>query len=78
MLKVVKLPMKKIYHYFYSVNDLVSCKNELFEIDSLFPGEESAYNDVFAFLERQQFDIRRSVVKRLVEYAGRQFNNPRH
>lgn len=69
--------MKKIYHYLYSVDDLVGCKGELTNIDSLIEFHEGQYYDVYAFLDRQQFDIRGTVVKRLVDYAGRQFDNLR-
>jgi hypothetical protein len=75
MLKVVKLPMKKIYHYLYSVDDLVGCNGELTDIDSFIQGDEGPYYDVFAYLDCHQYDIRGSVVKRLVEYANRQSGN---
>lgn len=76
MLKVVNLPMKKCYHYFYSVDGFVPGNTELVDADSFFPDKNGIYRDVVALLDHQQFDIRKSVVSKLVEYAGKQFNNP--
>jgi len=72
MLKVVKWPMKKNYYYFYTLNDMEQVHSELLEVDSCFPDENDTYRDIILYLDRQNFDIRSSVISRLIEYAGQQ------
>lgn len=67
--------MKKNYHYLYALDDLDSGYPELYELYSCFTEEDKAFGDVIRYLDQQNFDIRNSVVRKLVEYAGRECSN---
>ncbi len=69
--------MKKCYRYYYYVEGLVpdDINMELVDVDSCFPDENSTYRDIVALLDNQQYDIRKSVVKKLVKYAADQVKN---
>ena len=72
MLTFVKLPMKKNYHFFYTLDHQENGDPELLEFDSWYPDEAENFRDVLSYLDQQQCDIRNSVIKKLVDYAGRQ------
>jgi len=76
VLKVVKPPMGKNYHYIYMLNDVEGGLSELVDPDDCLTGDPGSYNDVSSFLDRHAFEIRNSVVQGLVEYAGRQLRGP--
>ncbi len=67
--------MKKDYHYFFNDDDLNFNHPELFEFDSCFSHMENSFRDVVLYLDQQRFDVRNSVVNKLVEYAGQQFKD---
>jgi hypothetical protein len=67
----VKSPMKKSYHFIYTLDDLVESKPELLEPETYFPDEGENFSDVKSFLDQQNFEISNSVIKRLLEFAGR-------
>ena len=69
----MKLPMKKNYHFFYKLDDFDDNHPEIMESGTFFPDENSTFRDVISYLDQQHYDIRNSVIKRLVEYAGSQF-----
>ncbi len=70
LLKVVKMPMKKIYHYLYTLDDLEEKDHpELHELDSYASDQNDSFRDVYSFLDRQYFDVSRSVVQNIVKYA---------
>ncbi len=75
MLKVVKAPMKNNYHYFFILNDLVPGHVELIELTPFFSDDNNDFSDVLSFLDQQHFDINKSIINELVEYAGRQFKD---
>lgn len=64
--------MKKSYHFVYTLDHQEDGDPELLELDSWFPDEDKDFRDVLSFLDKQKFDIRSSVIKKLVEFAGRQ------
>jgi hypothetical protein len=72
MLMYVKSPMKKSYHFIFKLDDLVETESELLEPETCFPDEGDNFRDVKSFLDQQNFEISNSVIKRLLEYAGRQ------
>ncbi len=69
------MPMKKSYHYFYMIDDLKPGHPDILELDSLLSSENSAFSDVYSFLDMQRFEIKKSVVSELIEYAVRQFGD---
>ncbi len=62
--------MKHNYHYVFKLDDFESHHPEYIDLDVLY--SLSGYNDVLSYLDRQKFDVRSSVVSKLVEYAGNQ------
>lgn len=66
--------MKKNYYYFYSLDDLAPGPSELLELDMCFTDENSVFSDVFSYLDKHRFEIRSSVIQKLVEYAGDHFS----
>jgi hypothetical protein len=69
----VKSPMKKSYHFIYTLDDLAESEPELLEPETCFPDEGDTFRDVRSFLDQQNFEISNSVIKRLLEFAGRQY-----
>jgi hypothetical protein len=66
--------MNKIYHYLYTIDDLKQDHPGLQNLNSDDPPgpEIDDCRDVFAYLDRYNFDVNSSVVQKLVEFAGRQ------
>ena len=64
--------MKKNYHFVYTLDHEENSDPQLLEFDSWFPDKDENFSDVLSYLDQQKFDIRNSVIKKLVEYAGRQ------
>jgi hypothetical protein len=65
--------MKKVYYFVYISDDLAKDYPELNDLNSYSSGNSNgAFSDVYTFLDRQYFDVRKSVVQNLVEYAVRQ------
>ncbi|TVR74785.1 MAG: hypothetical protein EA408_01700 [Marinilabiliales bacterium] len=68
--------MGKNYHYIYMLNNMDGGLSELVDQEDCLSGDYGSYDDVSLFLDRHAFEIRNSVVERLVEYAGRQLRGP--
>ncbi len=64
--------MKKVYYFLYTSDDLAKDYPELNDLNSYASGRNGAFSDVYAFLDRQCFDVRKSVVQNLIEYAVKQ------
>ncbi len=62
--------MRHYYHYIFKLDDREKPHPEILDSGSLLSFNE--YDDVLSYLNRQSFDIRSSVVRNLVEYAGQQ------
>lgn len=67
--------MKKSYHYLYTLNDLEDGHPEMLDIDFCDTEQSSSFRDVFLCLDKLHFDVSRSVIRRLVEYAEKQTGN---
>jgi hypothetical protein len=69
----VKSPMKKSYHFIYTLDDLVESESELLEPETCFPDEGDNFRDVKLFLDQQSFEISNSVIQKLLEFVGRHY-----
>ncbi len=69
--------MKKIYHYMYTLDDRENNHPVLLKLDPPDPDEYAdSCRDIFGLLDRHSFDVSNAVVRKLVDYAGRQIGNP--
>ncbi len=64
--------MRKYYHYIFKLDDREKPHPEFLDLESLISFH--GYDDVKSYLNRQRFDISSSVVRNLVEYAGKQLS----
>jgi hypothetical protein len=64
--------MKKLYHYLYSSEDSEEDHPDVHDLELYEADQNEAFRDVFSFLDQQVFDVNKSVVQDLVEYAGKQ------
>ena len=69
MLNVVKLPMKKNYHYLYTVNDLEEQYKGFLDFDSFLSHEKAFSRDFFVSVDRQNLTVNKGVVNHLIDYA---------
>ncbi len=57
------------------MDDLQEDKEGLLRPDSDESEQFENYRDVLSFLDQQSFDVSKSIVQRLVDYAGKQFRD---
>jgi hypothetical protein len=69
VLKVVKIPMKKFYYYLYSSEDPDADPDLR---GSLASGRDDTFSDVYSYLDKQSFDVSKSVIRNIIEFAARQ------
>jgi hypothetical protein len=76
VLKVVKIPMKKIYYYLYSSeNPETDPDPDLHNLDSYASDQDETFRDVYSYLDRQAFEASKSVIQYIIEFAARQSRN---
>jgi hypothetical protein len=71
VLKVVKIPMKKIYYYLFSPENYDS-DPELHSLDPYALDQDDTFSDVYSYLDKQVFDVNKSVIQKIIEFAARQ------
>ncbi len=64
--------MMKSYHYFYALDDFNQEYSGLIELENCFPDEEIFYRYLAHYLDQQSYNIRTSVVSRLIDFAGKE------
>lgn len=67
--------MMKNYHYFYTLDDFMQGYSGLIELENCFPDEDIFYRDLVHYLDQQNYNIRTSVVNKLLDFAGKEIGS---
>ena len=63
------MPMKKNYHYLYTVNDLEKQYTGFLDFDSFLFRENTLSRNFFVSVDRQNLTVNKGVVNHLIDYA---------